>query len=422
MIAESRPIYITEEIKPLSTPVFTIKQDIEVRLFTNYTQKKHYGMEVMIRYDHLTKIYGEGKDAVTALEDVSFDIKKGETVVFLGPSGCGKTTTLRLTNRLESITRGKIIVNEQNVMDMDKVQLRRQMGYVIQDIGLFPNKTIADNIAVVPKLLNWDARKTQERVDELLTMVRLDPGIFRSRYPAELSGGQQQRVGVARGLAADPEILLMDEPFGAIDPINREQIQDEFLKLQEQLNKTIAFVSHDIHEAIKMGDKIALFFEGSLVQYNTPEILLTQPKNKFVADFVGADRALKVLGIILAKDVFNDKPRNLVQAAQSSEEVLKMLEEKDFNHAIVLENGRPLGFVTPKKLKFEHGAVRDFVEEYPRHISRRTPARDILSYMLMYDIVTICVVDSNGDFLGTVTYKDIQEKIKETYASDVDKD
>lgn len=379
-------------------------------------------MEVMISYDHLTKIYEKGQDAVIALEDVTFDIQKGETVIFLGPSGCGKTTTLRLTNRLESITRGKILVNGQNVMEMDKVQLRRQMGYVIQDIGLFPNKTIADNIAVVPKLLNWDTQKTQERIDELLTMVRLDPSIFRSRYPAELSGGQQQRVGVARGLAADPDILLMDEPFGAIDPINREQIQDEFLKLQERLNKTIAFVSHDIHEAIKMGDKIALFANGALVQHDTPEILLTHPKNKYVADFVGADRALKVLGIILAKDVFNDKPRNLVQGSQSSEEVLKMMEVKGFKHAIVLENGKPLGFVTPKRLKFEHGAVRDFVEEYPRHISSRTPTRDILSYMLMYDVVAMCVIDSNGDFLGTVTYKDIQEKLKETYASDVDKD
>ncbi len=165
---------------------------------------------------------------------MTFDIQKGETVIYLGPSGCGKTTTLRLTNRLESITRGTVKMNGQDVMEMDTVQLRRQMGYVIQDIGLFPNKTIADNIAVVPKLLNWEHKKIAERVDELLTMVRLDPDIFRSRYPAELSGGQQQRVGVTRGLAADPEIVMMDEPFGAIDLINREQIQDEFLRLQER--------------------------------------------------------------------------------------------------------------------------------------------------------------------------------------------
>jgi len=376
----------------------------------------------MINYDHLTKIYGEGEDAVTALEDVTFTIEKGEVVIFLGPSGCGKTTTLRCTNRLESITRGKVLVNGQDVMDMDAVALRRQMGYVIQDIGLFPNKTIAENIAVVPKLMGWDAKKIAARVDELLSMVRLDPELFRSRYPAELSGGQQQRIGVARGLAAEPEILLMDEPFGAIDPINREQIQDEFLRLQEHLKKTIAFVSHDIHEAIKMGDKIALFTNGRLVQYDTPAMLLTHPKNKYVADFVGADRALKVLGIVLAKDIINPRPRNLVKGEDSAEDVLKMIEEKGLRHAIVIEEGKPVGYVRPENLKYEQGHVRDLAEKYPIHISKRTPARDILSYMLMLDLLTLCVVDDNGDFIGTVTYNDIQKKVKESYTSDVEMD
>lgn len=376
----------------------------------------------MINYDHLTKIYGEGEDAVTALEDVTFTIEKGEVVIFLGPSGCGKTTTLRCTNRLESITRGKVLVNGQDVMDMDAVALRRQMGYVIQDIGLFPNKTIAENIAVVPKLMGWDAKKIAARVDELLSMVRLDPELFRSRYPAELSGGQQQRIGVARGLAAEPEILLMDEPFGAIDPINREQIQDEFLRLQEHLKKTIAFVSHDIHEAIKMGDKIALFTDGRLVQYDTPAMLLTHPKNKYVADFVGADRALKVLGIVLAKDIINPRPRNLVKGEDSAEDVLKMIEEKGLRHAIVIEEGKPVGYVRPENLKYEQGHVRDLAEKYPIHISKRTPARDILSYMLMLDLLTLCVVDDNGDFIGTVTYNDIQKKVKESYTSDVEMD
>lgn len=374
----------------------------------------------MISYEHLTKVYGEGKNAVTALEDITFTIEKGQTVIFLGPSGCGKTTTLRCTNRLETITRGDILVNGQNVMDMDVITLRRQMGYVIQDIGLFPNKTIAENIAVVPKLMGWDAKRIAARVDELLSMVRLEPELYRSRYPAELSGGQQQRVGVARGLAADPEILLMDEPFGAIDPINREQIQDEFLKLQERLKKTIAFVSHDIHEAIKMGDKIALFTNGKLVQYDTPAILLTHPKNKYVADFVGADRALKVLGIVLAVDIINPQPRNLVKGEDSAEDVLKMLEEKGLRHAIVIESGKPIGYVRPENLAYEKGPVKDLVEKYPVHISDRTPARDILSYMLMLDLLTLCVVDDNGDFIGTVTYNDIQKKVKESYTSDVE--
>lgn len=376
----------------------------------------------MITYDHLTKIFGEGQNAVTALEDVTFTIEKGEIVIFLGPSGCGKTTTLRLTNRLESITRGTIEVNSQNVMDMDSVQLRRQMGYVIQDIGLFPNKTIAQNVAVVPKLLGWPKNKIQERVEELLSMVRLDPDIYMNRYPAELSGGQQQRVGVARGLAADPDILLMDEPFGAIDPINREQIQDEFLKLQEKLKKTIAFVSHDIHEAIKMGDKIALFEEGRLVQYERPEVLLTQPKNKYVSDFVGADRALKVLGIIKVRDVYNPQPKNLVQSSDMAETVLGAMEQRQSKFSIVLHQGKPIGYVTPRLLKYEQGPVKELVETFPLHLRERTPTRDALSFMLMYDFLTLCVVDDNHDFLGTVTYNDIQTKIKQSYASEVDQE
>lgn len=374
----------------------------------------------MIIYDHLTKIFGEGQDAVTALEDVTFTIEKGEIVIFLGPSGCGKTTTLRLTNRLESITRGTIEVDGQNVMDMDAVQLRRQMGYVIQDIGLFPNKTIAENIAVVPKLLGWPKDKIQGRVEELLTMVRLDPDIYQNRYPAELSGGQQQRVGVARGLAADPDILLMDEPFGAIDPINREQIQDEFLKLQEKLKKTIAFVSHDIHEAIKMGDKIALFEEGRLVQYERPEVLLTQPKNKYVSDFVGADRALKVLGIIKVKDVYNPEPKNVVQASDMAETVLNAMGKRKSEFSIVLDQGKPIGYVTPKLIKYERGPVKELVEPFPIHLRERTPTRDALSFMLMYDFITLCVVDANHAFMGTVTYNDIQTKITESYTSEVE--
>ena len=372
----------------------------------------------MITYDHLTKVFGEGEEAVTALDDVSFKIEKGDIVIFLGPSGCGKTTTLRLTNRLESITRGTIEVNGRNVMDMDAVQLRRQMGYVIQDIGLFPNKTIAENIAVVPKLLNWPKKKTQERIDELLTMVRLDPAIYRNRYPAELSGGQQQRVGVARGLAADPEILLMDEPFGAIDPINREQIQDEFLKVQEELKKTIAFVSHDIHEAIKMGDKIALFETGRLVQYEKPEILLTQPKNKYVSDFVGADRALKVLGIVKVGEVYNSQPRNIVKGSDSAESVLNFMEQNKVAFCIVLDQEHPIGYVTKKEIKYEKGPVKDVVKKFPMHLRKRFPARDALSNMLMHDFRTLCVVDAEKKFQGTITYDDIQDSIRQSYALD----
>ena len=374
----------------------------------------------MITYESVTKTFGKGVNTVTALDNISFTIPKGEVVVFLGPSGCGKTTTLRLTNRLETLTRGVITIEDQNIMDLDVVQLRQRLGYVIQAIGLFPNKTIAENIAVVPKLLRWDEERISKRIDELLEMTNLDPDLYRDRYPAELSGGQQQRVGVARGLAADPSILLMDEPFGAIDPINREEIQDEFLKLQAKLKKTVAFVSHDIHEAIKMGDRIAIFNKGRLVQYDTPEIILTQPKNKFVSDFVGADRALKVLGLMRVSDIINRKPKNIIQGADRSPEALHFLDTKGSRYGIVLEQNKPIGFVTQKNLKYEEGPVRDVVEPYPIFLREKTPLRDVLSSMLMYSTPTFCVVDEDKNFAGTVTYNDIQKAVKASYADEVE--
>jgi osmoprotectant transport system ATP-binding protein len=375
----------------------------------------------MIKYDSVTKIFGTGKEAVTALDNVTFTIKKGNIVVFLGPSGCGKTTTLRLTNRLDTITRGSVSINGQSIIDIDAVKLRQKMGYVIQEIGLFPNKTIAQNIAVVPRLLGWSKEKICGRVDELLRMVNLDAELYRDRYPTELSGGQQQRVGVARGLAADPEILLMDEPFGAIDPINREQIQDEFLKLQSKIKKTVAFVSHDIHEAIKMGDKIALFNEGKLIQYDAPEIILTRPKNKFVADFVGADRALKVLGLIRVSDVINLKPKNIIRGTDAAPDALKFLEKKNFRYGIVIDGSKPIGYVTAKTLKYEDGLVRDVVEDYPHFEEEGSSLRDVLSYMLMYNIMTFCVVDENGDFIGTISYNDIQKSVRESYSDEAER-
>jgi osmoprotectant transport system ATP-binding protein len=374
----------------------------------------------MITYESVTKIYGKGMNAVTALDNISFTIPKGEVVVFLGPSGCGKTTTLRLTNRLETLTRGVITIEDQNIMDINTVQLRQRLGYVIQAIGLFPNKTIAENIAVVPRLLHWDQERISKRVDELLEMTNLDPELYRDRYPAELSGGQQQRVGVARGLAADPSIILMDEPFGAIDPINREEIQDEFLKLQSKLKKTVAFVSHDIHEAIKMGDRIAIFNKGRLVQYDTPEIILTQPKNKFVSDFVGADRALKVLGLMRVSDIINRKPKNIIQGSDRCQEALHFLSTKESRYGIVLEENKPIGFVTQKILKYEEGPVREVVEPYPHLLREKTPLRDVLSSMLMFNTPTFCVVDGDKNFAGTVTYNDIQKAVKASYADETE--
>jgi osmoprotectant transport system ATP-binding protein len=251
----------------------------------------------MIEFRQVSKTYpGSDNPVVT---DLSFEVLEGEICVLVGPSGCGKTTTMRMVNRLIEITEGEILIDGEPNTAMSATRLRRKIGYAIQQIGLFPHRTIADNIGTVPHLLGWNKGRIKDRVDELLELVGLPPDEYRDRYPAELSGGQQQRVGVARALAADPPIMLMDEPFGAVDPITRERLQDEFLRIQEDIKKTIVFVTHDIDEAIKMGNKIAILERGGvLAQYDTPETILANPNSEFVASFVGADRILKRLSLV----------------------------------------------------------------------------------------------------------------------------
>jgi osmoprotectant transport system ATP-binding protein len=256
----------------------------------------------MIEFRGVSKTY-PGSDR-PVVNDLSFEILEGEICVLVGPSGCGKTTTMRMVNRLIEPTEGEILIDGEPNTAMSGTQLRRKIGYAIQQIGLFPHRTIAENIATVPGLLNWDRQRIRERVDELLELVGLDPADYRSRYPAELSGGQQQRVGVARAMAADPPIMLMDEPFGAVDPITRERLQDEFLNIQQDIKKTIVFVTHDIDEAIKMGDRIAILKQGGiLAQYDSPENILSNPNSEFVASFVGSDRILKRLSLVRVGDI-----------------------------------------------------------------------------------------------------------------------
>ena len=257
----------------------------------------------MIVLDGLTKTYATPHGPVASVDHVSFTVAAGETCVLLGPSGCGKTTTLRMINRLVTPTSGRILIDGRDTDHVNPVQLRRTIGYVIQQIGLFPNMTVGENIGVVPRLLGWDAVRVRRRAEELLAMLALDPTEFLDRYPHELSGGQAQRVGVARALAADPPVLLMDEPFGAVDPVNREVIQDEFLRMQKALRKTVLFVSHDIDEAVKMADRIAILRAGRLEQYAAPDQLLARPANDFVAGFVGSDRTLKRLRRIHVSEV-----------------------------------------------------------------------------------------------------------------------
>jgi osmoprotectant transport system ATP-binding protein len=250
----------------------------------------------MIRIERLSKHFPGS--AARAVHELTLDVPAGETCVLIGPSGCGKSTTLRMINRLIEPSGGRVLVDGADVSGVDPVALRRRIGYVIQQVGLFPHMTVGENVATVPKLVGWPAARVADRVEAMLDLVGLAPATFRDRYPRQLSGGQRQRVGVARALAADPPVLLMDEPFGALDPITRAALQGEFLRILAALGKTVVFVTHDIDEAIRMGDRIALLKEGRLVQFDTPDALLARPADAFVAEFVGADRALKRLALV----------------------------------------------------------------------------------------------------------------------------
>ncbi|HEX9277585.1 MAG TPA: ABC transporter ATP-binding protein [Casimicrobiaceae bacterium] len=304
----------------------------------------------MIDLDALTKSFpGAPRPAVDRL---TLTIPAGVVCVLIGPSGCGKTTTMRMINRMIEPDSGTISVEGRNVLHIDPVELRRSIGYVIQQVGLFPHWSIADNIATVPRLLGWEPARTSARVDELLSLVGMEPGQYRQRFPRELSGGQKQRVGVARALAADPPVMLMDEPFGALDPITRTRLQGEFLRILRGLRKTIVFVTHDIDEAIKMGDRIAIMKDGELVQYDTPEAILARPADAFVDEFVGSDRALKRLALIPAADVVTTDARvgdaspRLAANASARDALSAMLAAGADSATLVDENGAPCGTVT----------------------------------------------------------------------------
>ena len=303
-----------------------------------------------IEFRHVTKLYRGRRQA--AVNDLSLAIPAGEICVLVGPSGAGKTTAMKLVNRLIDVTEGEILIDGRDVTRMDQTELRRGIGYVIQQVGLFPHMSVADNVATVPRLLGWERSRVRARVRELLELVGLDPDEDGGRYPAQLSGGQRQRVGLARALAADPPVMLMDEPFGALDPITRDRLQNEFLRLHRQIRKTVIFVTHDIDEAIKMGDKIAILREGGvLAQYASPVEILTSPADDFVAQFVGADRALKRLALSNVGDL------ELLDSAPDAASAPVLTPDTSLRDAlsqILTEDGRPLPVS-------ENGGVKGYV-------------------------------------------------------------
>ncbi|MBP0048272.1 ABC transporter ATP-binding protein [Marinobacterium sp. AK62] len=372
----------------------------------------------MIRIDNLTKIFETPNGPVTAADHINMEVPEGEICVLLGPSGCGKTTTLKMINRIIPSTSGRIYINGEDTTGMDTVELRRNIGYVIQQIGLFPNMTIEENIAIVPKLLGWEASRYKARAKELLDLVALDPGTFLKRYPRELSGGQQQRIGVARALAADPPVMLMDEPFGAIDPINREVIQDEFMKMQQELRKTIMFVSHDIDEAVKMADRIAIFRDGRLVQYDTPDDLLAHPKDDFVESFVGDDRALKRLRLVQVKQVM--EPVTTVRPEDSLSTALQRIEQQGYSHAILMVNERqqPIGYVSRSVAQTTSGLCGEHYFGLKTEASPEDDLRKVASLMFTHDTTWLPCTDANGTLVGQVTQRGITHYLGATYHPD----
>lgn len=363
----------------------------------------------MIHLDKVTKRYG----GTVAVNELSMEVNGGEVCVLIGPSGCGKTTTLRMINRLIEPTSGHIYVNDRDISNIKPEQLRRSIGYAIQSVGLFPHMTVADNIAIVPNLLHWEKSRISGRIEELLALVGLNPVEHAQKYPNQLSGGEAQRVGVARALAADPPILLMDEPFGAVDPLTREKLQSQFLSVQEKLRKTVILVTHDLDEAIRLADRIAIMEAGKLVQYDTPESILSKPKNKFVHDFVGTDRALKRLSRRSIKDLV--KPSASIRISATATQA-KLACEKCRWVWVVDETSKLIGWLDRENLS-EHTPVKEamvHIKSEDIAVTDSATLRDALSRMLGQGVRSIPVIDSKGNLIGEVTMSDIEKVTADT--------
>ena len=371
---------------------------------------------VRILLDGVTKRYAAKGPA--AVDDITIEFPAGEIVMLVGPSGCGKTTTMKMINRLIEPTSGRILIGDDDVTHRDPDELRRHIGYVIQGAGLFPHYTVGENIAIVPRLLKWDKQRIAARVDELLDLVNLEPAQYRDRYPRELSGGQQQRVGVARALAADPPVLLMDEPFGAVDPITRQHLQDELLRVQDELHKTIVFVTHDFDEAVKVGDRIAILTEGSrIVQYDKPEEILANPADDFVRGFVGHGAALKQLTLTRVRNVelheaavahVGDDPADAIRTAQAI----------DREHVIVLDqHDRPLRWLSLSDLSDAHSLERVTRDENLEKVSTSSTLNDALDVMLTSSHGVVVVTGRRNAYQGVIRVETIMDAMPDMQTS-----
>jgi len=372
---------------------------------------------VDLEFRRVSKKYGSS----TAVDELSLKVPAGKICVLVGPSGCGKTTSLKMVNRLVEPTSGEILIGGRDVMAQDPIELRRGIGYVIQQVGLLPHLTVADNIAVVPRLLGWSKARIRERTDELISLVGLDVARYRDRYPAQLSGGERQRVGVARALAADPPLMLMDEPFGAVDPIVRERLQNELLRLQEQLAKTILFVTHDIDEAIKMGDLVAVMKVGGvLAQFGPPAEILANPASEFVARFVGADRGLKRLSLTRVGDLELQPAITAPVDAEAADARRRILADP-FPYLLMTDReGHPIGWLDQHDIPVEGTLTEQMAESMSPLVGLRTTLKDALSGLLEAGVMAGIVVDEEERVLGLITVEQIAAALRNGGAGPVD--
>jgi len=368
----------------------------------------------MIRLDGVGKRY---EDGTVAVQELDMDVPDGELVVLVGPSGCGKSTTLKMVNRLIEPTSGRILLDGEDVTHVDPVKLRRRMGYVIQQTGLFPHQDVASNVATVPRLLGWDKKKTRARVLELMELVGLEPDRFAERYPHQLSGGQRQRVGVARALAADPPVLLMDEPFGAVDPIVRDRLQAELVRLQREVRKTVLFVTHDLDEAVRMGDRIAVFSDGGrLEQYDSPPRILGAPASEFVKSFVGSDRGLKRLSVT-AIDVADVERPPVVHLEDRLADATAALQAAGAQWGVVLDEREHLhGWIAADETG--DATVADRMRRMEAWVPVGTSLKAAFSEMLQHDAGWIAVLDGDR-YLGVLTPATLHEALRRSVESDL---